>query len=252
MENAAKAILIAGGILIGLMTLTLLVYAGTATRRMEQAQHDKSETEKIAKFNMEFEAYNKHRLYGIDVITVINKAIAHNKKMDAIKDPDNRYYINVIFYTYEPFKNTVTKKENTEGSNGNEDTITDPTNILNTDNKPNLETMKILLGKEVGGIKENHPNKLGDFVDNNNNFVTNLNFKEIFDSNLVNDIVETNIEKNTIYTYKLNSALTNFKKAVFACSGNKNETKSGVEYSKDGIIKSITFYQVDPKDNKIK
>lgn len=81
MENAAKALVIAGGVLIAIMTLSLFLYGMTSAARIEQAQNEKKATEELAAFNMEYEAYNKQRLYGIDLITVINKAIEHNQKM---------------------------------------------------------------------------------------------------------------------------------------------------------------------------
>ena len=40
MENASKALLIAVGILLGIMTLSLLVYVLSATDRMQQAQDE--------------------------------------------------------------------------------------------------------------------------------------------------------------------------------------------------------------------
>lgn len=82
MENASKALLIAGGILLALMTLSLIVYVSTSTTRMAEAQDAKKASEELAAFNASYEAYNKTRMYGTDVITVINKAINYNGKLD--------------------------------------------------------------------------------------------------------------------------------------------------------------------------
>lgn len=79
MENAAKALLIAGGILLALMTLSLIVYMSTATTRMAEAQDEKKAAEELTAFNMEYEAYNKSVMYGTDIITVVNKAINYNE-----------------------------------------------------------------------------------------------------------------------------------------------------------------------------
>lgn len=80
MENASKALLIAGSILIALMILSLIIYVFTSTSRMAQAQEGKKETEEIVAFNQTYEAYNKKRMYGTDIITVVNKAIEYNRK----------------------------------------------------------------------------------------------------------------------------------------------------------------------------
>ena len=79
MENASKALIIAGGILLALMTLSLVVYMSTYTSRMVDAQDQKKAEEELAAFNTEFEAYNKRVMYGTDIITVCNKAIDYNK-----------------------------------------------------------------------------------------------------------------------------------------------------------------------------
>jgi type II secretory pathway pseudopilin PulG len=80
MENASKALIIAGSILLAIIILSLIVYVATSTSRMVQAQEEKKATEEIATFNKQYEAYNKKRMYGTDVITVIKKAMEYNSK----------------------------------------------------------------------------------------------------------------------------------------------------------------------------
>ena len=53
MENAAKALMIAGGILLAILTITLLVYMMTAASSMAEAQDAKTLSEQIAAFNRE-------------------------------------------------------------------------------------------------------------------------------------------------------------------------------------------------------
>ena len=98
MENLAKAVVIAGGILFAIMTLTLLVYGLTASNRIAEAQQAAKEVQELEDFNIQYEAYNKRRMYGIDVITVINKAIENNYKMNA-ENEANRYYVNIKVIT---------------------------------------------------------------------------------------------------------------------------------------------------------
>ena len=239
MENAAKALLIAGGILIAIMILTVLVYAITTKNRIEKAEYEKVQLEKIAKFNSEFEAYNKNRLYGIDVISVINKAIAHNKKMQATKTED-KYFINVVFVTNgdQIFTNSVVKIDNISKD---EDTITNPADL------PAEWQGIVVLGD--GTDLPVGENNLGTFTQNGKEFVTNLNFKKAFDGSMQDLTLTTDYGKTT---YKLYSALTNFKKAIFCCTGGNldsngdilNEESSGVTYGNNGTIKQIRFVQV--------
>lgn len=111
MENAAKALLIAGGVLLAIITISLFVYMITATSRMAQAQDEKTALEQLVAFNNQYEAYNKRVMYGTDVITVVNKAIVHNEKMLASKVEDP-YYINITIGVNEDFKTTYEIIEN--------------------------------------------------------------------------------------------------------------------------------------------
>ncbi len=87
MENATKALLIAGGILIAMMTLALLVYVFGYMTDFAESQDRVAATQEIVEFNESYEAYNKQRMYGTDVISVVNKAEDNN-----IKYNDNQQY----------------------------------------------------------------------------------------------------------------------------------------------------------------
>lgn len=80
MENASKALLMAGGVLIGILVLTIAVYlfinfGGTSAKVHEQIQ----QTE-ISKFNVQFTEYTDREDVTIyDVITVANLAKENNQ-----------------------------------------------------------------------------------------------------------------------------------------------------------------------------
>ena len=78
MENATKALLIAGGILIGLMIITLFVFMLRNVATIKNQERQKEEKERLFAWNAEWEAYNKKVLYGVDIISVINKAQQNN------------------------------------------------------------------------------------------------------------------------------------------------------------------------------
>lgn len=78
MENAAKALEIAGGVLIALLIISLFVYMFNKVSYHQAVQNQNLETQKIEAFNKTYESYNKSILYGADVISVINMAISHN------------------------------------------------------------------------------------------------------------------------------------------------------------------------------
>lgn len=80
MENVSQALLIAGGVLLGILTVTMLVHMFSTISVMGNANAAKADAKMLAEWNAEWQAYNKHLLYGTEVLTVINKAEQNNKE----------------------------------------------------------------------------------------------------------------------------------------------------------------------------
>lgn len=82
MENAAKALSIAGGILIALIILAGLIYTFQKMSEIPDRQNYIKEVQEIEEFNRQFEAYQKKLMYGVDVISCLNKVIDNNTKSE--------------------------------------------------------------------------------------------------------------------------------------------------------------------------
>lgn len=82
MENASKALIMAGEILIALLIIALLVFGFTKISNLSETEQGTIEAEQLAAFNKQYESYNRKLLRGVDVISLINKAIDNNKKYD--------------------------------------------------------------------------------------------------------------------------------------------------------------------------
>jgi hypothetical protein len=81
MENANKALIIAGGTILGIMILSLMVYLFRAGGRVSQSIDDKQIYYNIQRFNQQFENFagdDKENNIS-DVITLINLAVDANK-----------------------------------------------------------------------------------------------------------------------------------------------------------------------------
>jgi len=74
MENASKALLIAGGIFLAILILSAMMYMASSITSIGEAQENKKAAEQLAAFNAQYEAYDKQLMYGTDIVTVINKA----------------------------------------------------------------------------------------------------------------------------------------------------------------------------------
>ena len=81
MENANKALIIAGGTILGIMILSLLVYLFRAGGKVSQSIDDKQIYHNTQLFNQQFENFaGEDKENNIsDVITLINLAVDANK-----------------------------------------------------------------------------------------------------------------------------------------------------------------------------
>lgn len=100
MENASKALMMAGSVLLTILVLGMIMLLFTQIREAPRAQEEALEQAQITKFNRDYESYDKKRMYGVDVLTVLNKAIANNKSYaNVINDKyyigEGNYYIDV-------------------------------------------------------------------------------------------------------------------------------------------------------------
>lgn len=209
MENASKALIIAGGILLALLILSTLIYVGTTMSNMADQQNQSKQLEQTAEFNRTYEAYNRSRLYGTDVISVVNRAIDYNKQLDA---DEEEYFINIVIETTTSF--TATKQEVTRYGNGQE--TSNNSEVIQGFSLMSEGTYQVR--ERDGSVRINE--KVEDF------------FKQDAKDNVsINDDDPSKIKY--IYTY---SGLTNFKSAIFMCEY--------VNYNESGRIKEMKFKQI--------
>ena len=72
MENATKALIIAGGMLIAMLIVGLLTWGYTQIRSLQQENVTEEERQQIVDFNERFEAYNKKVIRGYQMISLAN------------------------------------------------------------------------------------------------------------------------------------------------------------------------------------
>lgn len=204
MENASKALLIAGGILLAILILSALIFMFTSVKDFSSMQEQKALAKQTAKFNAEYDAYNKTVMYGTDVMTVVNKAVNYNQKLDT---DEEEYFIDIILVLSNDFYTTET-------------TVTTYANGNRTE-----ETTKTLSEKSLRKGTYNIKAKQGTTK-------INTNILEFF-SQGDNSFKEENKKDKIIQVYRY-SALANFKSTLFKCTG--------VTYSNvTGRINSMTF-----------
>ena len=82
MENATQALLIAGGILFGIIILSAFVYM------WNNASENQA---RLTAWNAEWEAYDKRLIRGVEVLTVVNKS----KQNDIDYDNSEEYKVTI-------------------------------------------------------------------------------------------------------------------------------------------------------------
>ena len=101
MENASKALIIAGGVLLAMIVISLFyaVFRGMG-EAAGSASQDSAQKE-LSAFNTAYEAYDKKVMYGMDIVSVLNMAISNNKQYGIEYYDENNefvdFYVNVIF-----------------------------------------------------------------------------------------------------------------------------------------------------------
>ena len=79
MENAAKALLMAGGILIALLIIGALMLMFNQVGSYQQSESDNLKNSQLVDFNKQYTQYAED-IYGYEFISLINKVVDYNEK----------------------------------------------------------------------------------------------------------------------------------------------------------------------------
>ena len=175
----------------------------------------RSSEEQILAFNAEFESYDKQRMYGTDVITVLNKARDNNKRYE----DDDSNYIDIAFKLKDDVKPVVVSYTWNDDNRKYTQNINKNNSKLISELKYNLEKDKLytLLGKNKNDVKA--------FLDTSTEPTEIKNPKN------------PKTGENYTITY---TGFSDFKRMIFKCNSEK------IEYNKVGKICYMEFEQIKP------
>lgn len=246
MENASKALIIAGSILFTIMVIGLLAYFYSQYRQIPQAQTEAERLEQVAKFNREYESYDKKKMYGTDVATIVNKAINNNKKYaDQITgryeiDQENNHYINVEITLLTPVKSYATQYYEVTQSVGNLKSYVETENYYD-DIKGKINGKGSEISIPLGVIFP--ANTTISLIERHNSFmVQNATIENFFSDaetyriQLTSGYNKANKFDERNYT-EVYSGFTDFKRKFFECVG--------IEYDPDtSMVDCIKFREI--------
>ena len=148
MENASKALMMAAGVLIGIMILSLAVYLFASFGSASAEAHKQNAENQIAEFNAQFTTYQYRTDVTIhDVITVANLARSNNQTYyldDNIGQTGNNYYIVVNAKTKAGIKNNLQNPKIYSNEDLNELVETDINNMNDQYDDINKVIYKVL------------------------------------------------------------------------------------------------------------
>lgn len=99
MENASKALIMAGGILIALLVIGLLVFFYNNLTDLQSIKQSNNDAEAITEFNKKYEVYERN-IYGSEILSLANLVDDYNKR-----ESNNKGYTKLELYV--TFETTI-------------------------------------------------------------------------------------------------------------------------------------------------
>lgn len=130
MENASKALIMAGGVLIALMIIGALILMFSNLTAYQETNTRSTRSTQISEFNNQFETYNRTSVRGSDLYSLLNKAIDYNRRQStqgtgwADTGEEIAYEPMVITFTIDRSELTADGTDNYRLFKGNSDTYT--------------------------------------------------------------------------------------------------------------------------------
>ena len=80
MENASKALLMAGSVLIALMVIGALLLMFNSLSNYQESGTQNTREAQVIEFNNQYETYNRANVRGSDLYSLLNKVVDYNRR----------------------------------------------------------------------------------------------------------------------------------------------------------------------------
>ena len=80
-SSLSKALIMIASVLLAIIVIGFMTFTFRRTGDWATTQDDEMLTKQAAEFNQQFEAYDKDLMYGVDVISCLNKAKSNNDQI---------------------------------------------------------------------------------------------------------------------------------------------------------------------------
>ena len=192
-SSISKSVIMVAGVLLAMIVVAFITMSFRRMGSWATTQDDEQDLEQIQEFNKEFEVYDKKLMYGVDVISCLNKALSNNNRIT------NSQVVNGDLYDerYEIKVEVTLKKIKKDGSDHNY--LTEGIRIYHMND----------LGKEVEytsnkSPKEDSNKSLKEIFEIIDQYINNVKKVSNFNFNSTNSFVAGYIDsKIKVGTYSL-------------------------------------------------
>ena len=101
MENASKALIMAGGMLLAILVVTVLVFAWGKFSEYQTSKEGLQAIEDTTKFNLQFTNYDRDDVQGYEILSLINQVIDYNERRTKDTINENSEHFEPIAMTIE-------------------------------------------------------------------------------------------------------------------------------------------------------
>lgn len=196
MENASKALIIAGEVLISIIIISALVLMFNNLTSYQNVSEQNEQENEVIQFNTRYEAYNRDDVRGNDLYSLINRVVDYNERKTEVGIEGSEF-------AYQPITINV-NLQSEDGKNESEFKAPDGTlRIFKTGSKFTINstnhTFKKLFSDKLSPIESNYAKGVL------NNLATGLTRIFITDDEFRN-YLDNDIEKAKQIIYNYNSA----------------------------------------------
>ncbi len=225
MENASKALLIAAGILVGLIVISMILISYNEISGYYESKEKARTEEQLIVFNKQYIPYNRENVRGSELLSLINKIIDFNTLSEeelitiSIKIPnDSNENAKLFYYSYDKTKTIKLITLGKAYTHNNIREILDPANEIESNYTQALATklaanMSTLMGENTRKTKRD--------------LLVELKMIKPNDTYTRPDDIVDNEEILKYYQYQ------QFKRAHFNCTS--------LKYTEQGRVKSFDF-----------
>lgn len=239
MENASKALIMAGSVLIALMILGALLLMFNNLNNYQNTESQNTREAQVVEFNNQYETYNRNNVRGSDLCSLLNRVADYNrrKSTEGTGKNDEGQYL-----AYEPMTiefDFLGKRDQLKVGEKNNLITQEKYSQSNTENQfekdisLKISTIEKNYGTDVIQKLATSVSKI--YVDENASYKTKMNAVLAYNSikgkklsiengSINQSIKEINESKNDVYTYY---EYMQFKRAYFNCESVEYSKKTG-------------------------